>query len=124
MPLVARQRDELWLTAAQSFFAIVLIAKFELYRWEAAALLAPFLLQLALPPGIGGINVHLAFAVGYVMVGAALLLDRRRRRAIRSWPACLRECVDAAPLSRAAWEPLVPEVGQSEPGRGVGGDAT
>ncbi|HEV8638061.1 MAG TPA: sodium:calcium antiporter [Chloroflexota bacterium] len=123
MPLVARQRDELWLTAAQSFFAIVLISKFELHRWEAVALLVPFLLQLGLPPGVGGINVHLAFTVGYVVVGALLLLDRRRRRAIRSWPACLRECVDAAPLSRATWEPLAPEVGPRSPGRRVGGDA-
>jgi cation:H+ antiporter len=123
MPLVARQRDELWLTAAQSFFAIVLISKFELYRWEAVALLTPFLLQLALPPAIGGVSVHLAFALGYVLVGALLLLDRRRRRAIRSWPACLRECIDAAPIARATWTSQAAEVGQRRPGRGVGGDA-
>jgi cation:H+ antiporter len=104
MPLVERQRDELWLTAAQSFFAIVLIARFELRRWEAVALLVPFVLQLALPPRVGGVDLRLAFAVGYVAAGALLLLDRRRRRAIRSWPACLRECVAVAPRARATWE--------------------
>jgi cation:H+ antiporter len=33
MPLVARQQHELWLTAAQSLFALVLISEFAVERW-------------------------------------------------------------------------------------------
>ena len=49
MPLVPRQQQELWLTAAQSLFAIVLIGDMEIQRWKAGALIVPFLAQLVLP---------------------------------------------------------------------------
>jgi cation:H+ antiporter len=41
MPLVSRQQHELWLTAAQSLFAVVLISEFAIERWEALALPLP-----------------------------------------------------------------------------------
>ena len=50
MPLNERQQHELWLTAAQSLFAVVLISEFAMERWEALALLVPFVAQLLLPP--------------------------------------------------------------------------
>jgi cation:H+ antiporter len=91
MPLVERQQHELWLTAAQSLFAIVLIADFAMQRWEAAALLVPFVVQLVLPPTLGGLDVRMVFTVGYTAAAVGLLLDRRRRAAIRRWPAAIAE---------------------------------
>jgi cation:H+ antiporter len=92
MPLVERQQHELWLTAAQSLFALVLIADGTMHHWEAIALLVPFLLQLALPPAIGPVDVRMAFTVGYLLAALALLLlDAERRSAIVSAPRTIRE---------------------------------
>ncbi len=91
MPLVPRQQHELWLTAAQSLFALVLIAGFVMRRWDAAALLVPFVAQLVLPPSLGGLDVRMTFTVGYLAVALLLLVDPRRRGAIRHWPADLRQ---------------------------------
>lgn len=90
MPLVPRQQHELWLTAAQSLFAIVLIADFAMHRWEAVALIVPFALQLVLPPTLGGVDVRFAFTIGYVAAAVALLAEPRRRAGIRGWPAAIR----------------------------------
>jgi cation:H+ antiporter len=87
MPLVARQQQELWLTAAQSLFAIVLISDFEVQRWKAAALIVPFAAQLVLPTHIGPIYTHGAFSVGYLCATVALLFHRRWRTAIPGWTA-------------------------------------
>ena len=91
MPLVVRQQHELWLTAAQSLFAVVLISDFALHRWEALALLVPFVAQLTLPPTIGGLDVRMAFTAGYLVIGLGLLLDPDRRGAIRRWPQSIHE---------------------------------
>jgi len=87
MPLVPRQQQELWLTAAQSLFAIVLIGDLEIQRWKAAALIVPFVAQLMLPPQIGPINTHVAFTVGYLSATLVLLLHPRWRAAIPAWVA-------------------------------------
>jgi cation:H+ antiporter len=73
MPLVSRQQHERWLTAAQSLFAVVLISEFAIERWEALALLVPFLAQLVPPPGYRrrGLDVRMASTALY---------------AIRRWP--------------------------------------
>ena len=97
MPLNDRQQLELWLTAAQSLFAIVLISEFAMNRWEAIGLLLPFVVQLLLPPVIAGFDVRLAFTAGYVVVAALLLLDPQRRAAIRNWPLYIRESVAGTP---------------------------
>jgi cation:H+ antiporter len=87
MPLVARQGTEIWLTAAQSFYAIVLIADFRLERSEALGLIIPFLLQVILPT-----EVRPFFTVGYTVAAVLLLVfDANRRNAIRSWPRLIRE---------------------------------
>jgi cation:H+ antiporter len=91
MPLVLRQQHELWLTAAQSLFAIVLISDFAMDRWEAVALLIPFVAQLVLPQTIGPIDTRMAFTIGYVVVALALLLEPGRRKGIASWPRHLRQ---------------------------------
>jgi cation:H+ antiporter len=85
MPLVARQQQELWLTAAQSLFAIVLISDFEMQRWKAAALIVPFVAQLVLPTHIGPIDTHVAFSVAYLSAAVGLLLHPRWRAAIPMW---------------------------------------
>ena len=100
MPLVGRQEVELWLTAAQSLFALMLIAEFSMNRWEALALLVPFLLQLFLPSHIGGVDVHWAFTIGYGAAAVLLLLDPKRRAAIACWPGYVRESVFGSPAER------------------------
>ena len=96
MPLVERQQHELWLTAAQSLFAIFLIARLAMNRWEALALFALFVSQLVLPPHIGGIDVRMAFTGLYVVLALLLLLDPRRRRAIGLWPRQARASTSSA----------------------------
>jgi cation:H+ antiporter len=102
MPLVLRQQHEVWLTAAQSLFAIVLISRFVLSRWEAVALLLPFLVQLVLPPVIEGWDVRMMFTAAYVLAALGLLLDPRRRRALGRWPgelaAVIAQPAPAEPL--------------------------
>jgi cation:H+ antiporter len=91
MPLVSRQQHELWLTAAQSLFAIVLIGEFAFERWEAVALLVPFVAQLLLPPTIGGFDVRMSFTLLYVLAAVALMLDARRRGAVAAWPRSIAD---------------------------------
>jgi cation:H+ antiporter len=95
MPLVERQQHELWLTAAQSLFAIVLIAEFAMHRWEAFALLVPFVAQLVLPPTLGGLDVRMAFTLAYVLAAVLLLLDRGRRAGLRHWPGAIADVLRA-----------------------------
>ena len=110
MPLVERQQHELWLTAAQSLFAIVLIAEFSMNRWEAVGLLVPFVAQLLLPSEIAGFDVRMAFTAGYIVVAILMLvLDRRRRDAMRRWPEYVRESVAGTPAETAEMgEPASP----------------
>ena len=98
MPLVERQQHELWLTAAQSLFAIVLISEFAMNRWEAIGLLVPFVVQLLMPAQIGGFDVRMGFTAGYIVVALLMLvLDRKRRDAMRRWPEYVRESVSGTP---------------------------
>ena len=90
------------LTAAQSLFAIVLISEFAMNRWEAIALLVPFVVQLLLPSHIGGFDVRMGFTVGYILVAVLMLaLDRQRRQAMRQWPRYVRESVSGTPAETA-----------------------
>jgi hypothetical protein len=90
MPLDIRQQHELWLTAAQSLFAIVLIADGTMRHWEAFALLVPFVIQLVLPPTIGPVDVRLAFTFAYLAAALLLLSEPRRRHALLALPTTLR----------------------------------
>jgi cation:H+ antiporter len=112
MPLNERQQHELWLTAAQSLFAVVLISEFAMNRWEAVALLVPFVAQLLLPPVIAGVDVRMVFTAGYLLLGLLLLIDPHRRGAIRQWPAFIKSSLSSAPRAQDAMgEPASPSGG-------------
>ena len=104
MPLVPRQQHELWLTAAQSLFAIVLITDGTMRHWEAGALLVPFVVQLALPPSLGPVDVRMVFTIGYLGAAVLLLLEPGRRQALLALPRVVRALL-ARPSARAAAEP-------------------
>ncbi len=74
-PLDARQNEELFLTAAQSLFAVVLMARLNLTLRGALTLMILFLVQLALPDT----TVRYIFSFIYLgLAGGLLLLDRKR----------------------------------------------
>jgi cation:H+ antiporter len=102
MPVVERQQHELWLTAALSLFAIVLISEFAMNRWEALALLLPFLVQVFLPLHIGPVDVRMGFTIGYIGLATLLLLvNAERRGAIWRWPEYIRETLHIKPAGKA-----------------------
>jgi cation:H+ antiporter len=72
-----KQAGEIWLTAAQSFFAVTLLVNFTLSVREALALLGLFLAQFH--PVFQDYRGLLAFSALYVVLGVAVLLLRRHR---------------------------------------------
>jgi cation:H+ antiporter len=82
-----KQSAEIWLTAAQSFFAISLLIRFEISVREALTLLVLFLSQvliefviirdLATLP-VSSTDVLLVYSAVYVVIGTALFVRRRR----------------------------------------------
>lgn len=92
LPLDARQQQEVWLTAAQSAFAVAVLVSLSLSRTEALGLLGLFLVQFFVP--VDGIRE----AMTYVYLALALLIFILNRRDIRalfsSARAELRELAD------------------------------
>ena len=80
MPLDARQAEEIFLTAAQSLLAIVVLANWRFGLGEAALLLGLFATQLV----VTATWARTAYAVGYVLLSAGYLLRRENRRALGS----------------------------------------
>jgi len=87
LPFDLKQSGEIWLTAAQSFFAISLLINFEISVREAIALLVLFLTQvfsefllirgiLELP--ISDYQLLLVFTGVYIVLGLALFVARRK----------------------------------------------
>ena len=81
-----KQSGEIWLTAAQSFFALALLVDFEISVREALALLVLFLSQVGLEfllirglldAGITDYQLLLAFTGLYLVLGTALFVARR-----------------------------------------------
>jgi cation:H+ antiporter len=90
LPLDDRQTEELFLTSAQSLFALAIIANFDMTVREAAILLVTFLVQLFFPQT----EVRVGFAIFYLVVGIAMIvLDPGRRRKLMEIPAMVRETV-------------------------------
>ncbi|WP_411965587.1 sodium:calcium antiporter [Haloferax sp. YSMS24] len=93
LPLDNHQMGEIWLTAAQSYFAIAILISLTISLREALVLLGLFFAQfvyavtgtvLTLPiPGLGlvtfdGTTSLIAFSVVYMVLGTALFVVRRR----------------------------------------------
>jgi len=85
LPFDAKQAAEIWLTAAQSFFAIAVLVNFRISGREAVVLLVLFLSQVflefamlrgmvTLPIDVHGVLI--AFSVVYVVLGAVLFALR------------------------------------------------
>jgi cation:H+ antiporter len=89
MALDDRQREEIFLTCAQSLFGLLIIANYSFGVWEAAALFGLFAAQFAFP----STHARWIFAWTYIALAAAMFalipgarrdllgLFRRRRRA-------------------------------------------
>ncbi|GAA5055635.1 sodium:calcium antiporter [Haladaptatus pallidirubidus] len=75
LPLGQKQAGEIWLTAAQSFFALAILVNFTISIREALALLVLFLVQLY--PDFHHYDALIAFSAVYVVLGLALLATRR-----------------------------------------------
>lgn len=73
LPLDARQKEELFLTAAQSFFALAVVMSLSFSKREAIVLAALFLVQFAIPIS----EVRMVIAVTYVVLGLSLLARER-----------------------------------------------
>ncbi|MET1124839.1 MAG: sodium:calcium antiporter [Archaeoglobaceae archaeon] len=74
LPLDARQREEVFLTAAQSLFGLAVILDRRINVFEALLLLALFVTQLAIP----SYEVRLAISAVYVILGVPILFAKRR----------------------------------------------
>ncbi|MFB6307710.1 MAG: sodium:calcium antiporter, partial [Haloarculaceae archaeon] len=70
-----KQAGEIWLTAAQSFFAVTLLVNFEISLREAVALLGLFALQFL--PAFQSFEGLLLFSGVYLVLGAVVLVRRR-----------------------------------------------
>ncbi|MDG5776963.1 sodium:calcium antiporter [Haloarculaceae archaeon H-GB2-1] len=87
LPFDAKQEAEIWLTAAQSFFALSILVNFEISVREALTLLVLFLSQVVIEflllkviPSfpISSHGMLLVFTGIYVVLGTALFVRRRR----------------------------------------------
>lgn len=84
LPLDAEQQEEIFLTAAQSLFAVAVIANLSISRLEAVGLLVLFLGQFLIPVTA----VRLGFAAAYAALFLGMLVFRREvRRGL--WDAVL-----------------------------------
>ena len=94
LPLDDRQVEELFLTSAQSLFALAIIANFDMTVREASVLLVTFLAQLFFPQT----EVRVGFAIFYLVAGLAMVLfEPSRRRKLLEIPAMVRETVGLSP---------------------------
>ncbi len=78
LDLDARQKEELLLTSAQSFFAAVVLSDYHLNVYEALALLTLFLAQFLFPDT----HVRYAFSVLYIILSIGMLAVSKQRRTV------------------------------------------
>ncbi|MEP7033561.1 MAG: sodium:proton exchanger [Actinomycetota bacterium] len=81
LPIDGHQREELFLTAAQSFFAVAILVTLSISTREALLLFslfwAQFVIGAAVPDSFGGIEL-IAVGVAYVLLGAGIIIGQRR----------------------------------------------
>ncbi|QLH79651.1 sodium:calcium antiporter [Halosimplex rubrum] len=93
LPFDGKQAAEIWITAAQSFFAIAILANFSISTREALALLALFasqvlaefvVVQTVAEPAAAELSMAIlyVYTAVYVVLGAALVV--RRRESVRA----------------------------------------
>ena len=89
MHLDGRQAEEIFLTAAQSLLAVIILANWSFGLWEGVLLLSMFFGQWIIPaiiPGASGeqlVWIRVAFGVAYLLVSAAYLFNPEYRRSIK-----------------------------------------
>ncbi|MGH9190265.1 MAG: sodium:proton exchanger [Acidimicrobiales bacterium] len=85
LPIVARQREELLLTAAQSVFAVAILANLSISVKEAGVLFglfwAQFVLGALVPESAHGLELVIVSVV-YLVAAATILVRARRRMAL------------------------------------------
>jgi cation:H+ antiporter len=93
LPIDAVQREELFVTAAQSAFAVAVLASRSISVSEALGLLGLFLVQLVTKfPTFSAIHTEARVTVGIVYLVLAVILILRQRRA---FPTLLRDGLTA-----------------------------
>ncbi|NLC57480.1 MAG: sodium:calcium antiporter [Armatimonadetes bacterium] len=70
MALDARQVEEVFLTSAQSLFALAVVLNFEMSMWEAGALIGLFITQLFFTQP----EIRYAYAIAYVVLTVVIIL--------------------------------------------------
>jgi cation:H+ antiporter len=86
LPLDARQLEEIFLTAAQSAFAVALIARLDLTWWGALLLLVLFTIQFLIPAE------SIRVVIAWIYLGLALFVLVARRTSLRLLIHTGREC--------------------------------
>ena len=76
MQMDARQVEEVFLTAAQSLFAVAVIASLTITRWEAVGLLVLFFGQFAIPVPA----VRIGFGIAYIVLAVGIFAFSRDSR--------------------------------------------
>jgi cation:H+ antiporter len=76
MDLDHRQKEELLLTSAQSFFAAIIISDFKFSLWEALLLLVLFIGQFFFPQE----SIRYIFSGLYLLAGAIMIITSEQRR--------------------------------------------
>ena len=115
LPIETVQRQEVLLTAAQSFFAVAVLANLRLGLVEAAALFglfwAQFVIGAVIPERMHGTE-RIVVSVCYLALGAGILLRDRRRL-----PTLVRDAFVAsyAELSRERLQDSLEEAGSAPP---------
>ncbi len=110
LPFDQKQVAEIWITAAQSFFAIAIITNFEISVREAVGLFALFISQVLIEFGAilvfseaaaesFSIDVLYAYTVLYLLVGVLLFYRRREevRTLVGNTAATAREALGVEP---------------------------
>ncbi|HRC62720.1 MAG: hypothetical protein K1X87_08605 [Dehalococcoidia bacterium] len=73
LPLDTRQVEEVLITAAQSAFAVAILASLTITKWEAILLFGLFAIQFAIPVE----QIRMVIAAIYIVLAVAILLRQR-----------------------------------------------
>lgn len=84
MALDGRQAEEIFLTAAQSLLALIVLANLDFGFWEAVLLLGLFVLQFVFPTP----EIRTVLGIGYLVIAVGYLATKTYRR---SFVALVRE---------------------------------